>query len=172
MEFLNIFSLQDVAIVLTGLIIVSIIRIYYDSYVNKQKAKRFGSSLGIYNSLIDETKEGMIILDQDKVIFSNLEAADILHVRQHEIETDYLSTLKIREEFDDQQGDFLTLINDKEYIPNAYLEDETRSIPLSISVNHITPYSHNDGTQWRIVILQDRTHINELRQGAESLLAA
>jgi len=170
-DFLNLFSLTDVAIVFTGLVIVSIIRIYYDSYVNKQKAKRFGSSLGIYNSLLDDTREGLFILADDKVIFSNIEAADILHVKQHQIDKAYLSTLQVKDDYSSTRNDLFNIIQTKEYIPNATILNDTDNISVSISVNKVKPYSHTD-TVWYIVILQNMTHVHALREGAESLLAA
>jgi len=41
MEFLNLFSLKDVFLAATGLMLVSMLRIYYDSYVDRKKSKTF-----------------------------------------------------------------------------------------------------------------------------------
>lgn len=171
MEFLDLFSLTDVAIVFTGLVIVSIIRIYYDSHVNKQKAERFGSSLGIYNSLLEDTKEGLLIISEDEVIFSNTEAADILCVKPQQVDKDFLSTLKVGDSYSSEENNFLDSIMYKEYLPNAYITNGTNTTSLSISVNKIKPYSHNENI-WYVIILQNMKNVNDLREGAESLLAA
>ena len=171
MGFLDLFSLTDVAIVFTGLVIVSIIRIYYDSHVNRQKAERFGSSLGIYNSLLDGTKEGLLIIAEGEVVFSNTEAADILNVKPQQMEKEYLSTLNVGDEYSKKEENFLDAIQHKEYMPSAYITDGSKAISLSISVNKVKPYSHNEKT-WYVIILQNMQNVNELREGAESLLAA
>jgi hypothetical protein len=44
-------------------------------------------------------------------------------------------------------------------------------MPISISINKIKPYSHANDV-WYVIILQNMTNINELRDGAENLLAA
>jgi len=118
MDFLSKFSLVDVAIVFIGLVIVSIVRIWYDSYVNNKKAMQFGNSLGIYNSLLDETKEGLLIITQnDDVVFTNTEAADILHTRTHSINKDFLQTVQIEDEVKSSKDSLLECIHTQTYMP-------------------------------------------------------
>jgi len=167
MEFLELFSLKDVAIVLTGLIIASIVRIYYDSHVTEKKAKQFGNSLGIYNNLLDETREGLFILSNDKqIIFSNSESRNILNIKEHTIDKEYLETLMIGE-----QENLLNIIYTKTYLPNAYIVDNQNTKAISISINKMQPNKYT-AQVWYIVILQDMTQMSELRDGAQTLLAA
>jgi len=172
MEFLDRFSLQDVATVFIGLVVVSIVRIWYDYYVNKKKATQFGSSLGIYNNLLDDTKEGLIIIsDDDHVIYSNAEAADILNTKTHTIDADYLRTVSVANADKTETENLLDIIQSKNHIPNAYIMHSTEALAISISINNIQPHSHTDDT-WHVVILQDMTSINELRDNARNLLDA
>jgi len=169
MEFLNLFSLKDVAIVFTGLVIVSIIRIYYDSYVNGQKAKRFGNSLGIYNTLLNTQKEGLLIIAEDKLLFSNAEAAEILHTKVHKLDINYLRTLQIEYDYTKGKYTFLDSIKTLNYNADTNIIHDSDTLPVSISVNKFVPYSSTN-ILWYIVILQDMTSVRELQEGAESLL--
>ena len=169
MNFLDRFSLEDVAIVFIGLVIVSIIRIWFDSHVNRKKAKQFGSSLGIYNSLLDSNKEGLLIIaDDNNVIYTNNEAADILNTEVNSMEADYLSTVLIENIDSQSKENLLSIIYSQTHIPNAQLSD---SMAISISINKIKPYTQSDDI-WYIVIIQNMTSINELRDGARNLLDA
>ena len=172
MEFLDKFSLEDVVIVFIGLLLVSIVRIWYDSYVNKKKANQFGNSLGIYNSLLDDKKEGLLIVSDDNyVIYNNNEASDILNARDHEMGAAYLSTVIIENSDRTSKDKLLDIIQTHTHIPNAHIMHLSDSMPISISINKIKPYSHANDV-WYVIVLQNMTNMNELRDGAENLLAA
>ena len=172
MDFLDKFSLEDVVIVFIGLLLVSIVRIWYDLYVNKKKADQFGNSLGIYNTLLDDTREGLLIVSDDNyVIYSNNEATNILNARGHEMGTAYLSTVLIENSDRTRKDKLLDIIQTHTHIPNAYIMHLSDSMPISISINKIKPYSHANDV-WYVIVLQDMTNMNELRDGAENLLAA
>jgi hypothetical protein len=169
MEFLDLFSLKDVAIVFTGLMVASIIRIYYDSHVNRKKAERFGSSLGIYNTLLNTQKEGLIIIAGDKLIFSNDEAAEVLQIKSHQLDIEYLKTLQIQYDYNQDKEYFMDCIKTINYTPDANILSTSDRLPVSLSINKFTPYSNVDVT-WYVIILQDMTNIRDLQEGAESLL--
>ena len=172
MDFLDRFSLEDVAIVFIGLLIVSIFRIYYDSYVSRKKATRFGSSLGIYNNLLSDTKEGLLIVAaNNEVIYINTEAADILNTKTYGVDADYLSTVTIENSDTHSKENILDIMRTQNHIPNASIMHLLDPMAISISINTINPYSHTNDT-WYIVILQNMTSINELREGVKSLLDA
>ena len=172
MNFLDKFSLEDVAIVFIGLVIVSIVRIWFDSHVNRKKAKQFSSSLGIYNNLLDSSKEGLLIIaDDNNVIYTNPEAANILNTEVNGLEADYLSTVKIENSDNQTKENLLSIIHSQTHIPNAQLMHLSDSMAISISINKIKPYTESDDI-WYIVIIQNMTSINELRDGARNLLDA
>ena len=172
MEFLDRFSLEDVTIVFIGLVIVSIIRIWFEAHMNKKKATRFGSSLGIYNNLLDDTKEGLFILsDEGEIIFTNSEATHILNTRANRMNKEYLETLEIGDNHSSKKENLLDVIYNKTYLPNAYIVDDQDEKAISISINTLHPNKYM-GQTWYIVIIQDMTQISELRDGAQTLLAA
>jgi len=172
MEFLDRFSLEDVAIVFIGLLIVSIIRIWFEAHINKKKATRFGSSLGIYNNLLDDTKEGLFILsDEGEIIFANSEAKNILNTKAQNIDKAYLKTLEIGDKHSSKKENLFNIIYTKTYLPHAYIVNDRQEKAISISVNTLQPNKYM-GQTWYIVILQDMTQLNELRDGAQTLLAA
>ena len=167
MNFLDNFTLEDVATVFIGLLIVSIVRIWYESYVNKKKATQFGSSLGLYNSLLEDTKEGLLIItDTDNIIYVNDEAADVLHTQKNRIDKVFLSTFTIENVDRNSQDTLLNIIHTQSYLSTAY----TKSSPVSISINKVLPNENSHA--WYVVILQNITHIEELRDGAKDLLQA
>jgi len=170
MEFLDIFSLTDVFVAAIGLMLVSIMRIYYDSYVEKKKVKRFGSSLGIYNSLIEDSKEGLLIVsDNNEIIFTNIEAAKILNTNIEKLDSSYLDSVRIENEDNGKNESFLEILHTKNYIANAYIINDSGNLPISVSINKVntSPQAYN---YWYVVILRDMTNINELREGARGLL--
>ena len=173
MEFLDRFSLEDVVIVFIGLLIVSIFRIYYDSYVSRKKATRFGSSLGIYNNLLSNTKEGLLIIAaNDQVIYINTEAQDILNTKTYAVDVDYLNTVTIENTDTHTKENLLDIIHTQSHMPNASIMHNLDPMAISISINTINiPNSHTEDI-WYVVILQDMTSILELREGVTSLLDA
>ena len=172
MNFLDQFSLTDVTIVFIGLVIVSIVRIWYDAHVNRKKAAQFGNSLGIYNTLLDDTKEGLFILsDKGQLISSNIEATDILDIKAHHLDEDYLGTLIIEDDDNQIQENLLHVIHTKTYIPNAHIVNNPDAKAISISINKVNSFELTNQT-WYVVILQDLTQLTELKDGARNLLAA
>ncbi len=169
MNFLDLFSLKDVFIAASGLMVVSIARIYYDSYVEKKKIKNFGASLGIYNSLIEDNKEGLLIVSEhDKIISINKEAAHILHTTTESIDRDYLEKVRVVNTYNSTDESLLEIIHAKDYIANASI-DNFNHLPISISINkvNISPQSYN---YWYVVIIRDMSSINNLRNDAKVLL--
>lgn len=168
MNYLDNFTLEDVATVFIGLLLVSIVRIWYESYVNKKKATQFGSSLSLYNSLLEDTKEGLLIMtDTDNIIYVNNEAADVLHTQKNRIDKEFLSTFSIEDVNKSAEDNLLNIIHTQTHLSSAH----TKSSPISISINKILPHENANRT-WYVVILQNITHIEELRDGAKDLLQA
>jgi len=173
MEFLDRFSLEDVVIVFIGLLVVSIFRIYYDSYVSRKKAIRFGNSLGIYNNLLNNTKEGLLVISaNNKVIYINTEAADILNIKPYGVDADYLSTVTIENLDTHSKENLLDIIHTQDHIPNASIMHLLDPMPISISINTVTTPDSHTNDSWYIVVLQNMTSVNELREGVTNLLDA
>lgn len=136
--------------------------------MSRKKATRFGSSLGIYNNLLGNTKEGLLIIaDDNKVIYVNTEAADILNTNTYSVDTDFLSTVTIENSDTHSKENLLNIIHTQSHIPNASIMHHLDPMAISISINTITPDSHANDI-WYIVILQNMTSVQELRAGVKS----
>ena len=172
MEFLDIFSLKDVFIAAAGLMLVSMLRIYYDSYVEKKKVRNFGNSLGIYNSLIDDSEEGLLIVsDDNEIVFVNREAAEMLNTNKEKIDSSYFESIRIENEDNGTNESLLEAIQASKHIANAYLLNDSSKLPISVSINKV--YTSSQAyNYWNVVILRDMTSINELREGVRGLLEA
>jgi len=171
MEFLNIFTLKDVFIAGTGLVLVSMLRIYYDSYVERKKMKNFSQSLTIYNSLVEESRDGLLIISEDNnVIFANDEVANILNTPVGNFDSKDLYAIDIANEENGTTRSLLETIQSESYMENAYLVNGLNSLPISMSVNKVS-VSSDAQNYWYIGILRDMTNINDLREGTRELLA-
>jgi hypothetical protein len=87
------------------------------------------------------------------------------------MDSSYLETIIIEDKNSSENQNLLKLIYTKTYMPNAYIIDDENKKSISISINIFKPNKYISQT-WYIVILQDMTQISELRDGAQTLLAA
>lgn len=171
MDFLDIFSLSDVFIAATGLMFVSILRIYYDSYVEKKKVKRFGSSLELYNTTVEHTEEGLLIISSnDQVIFVNAEAEKILNTNTHRLDVGYLNEITIENHDTNAKESFLEMVHTKNHIVHADIITNAHKLPIIATINKVNVSSHSND-YWYIVILRDMTLMNDLREKAQNLLS-
>ena len=105
MDFLTLFTLKDVFLVSVGLMVAIIFRIYYDMYNEKNKVKYFAQSLELYNSLMDEKQEGILVLNKYyEPISVNNEALvllkiDIQNINQNFLEKMIINTTEKNERF-------------------------------------------------------------------------
>ena len=170
MDFLELFTLKDVFIAASGLMIASIIRIYYASYVEKKKVSNFAHSLTIYNTLHENAKAGLIILSADEhVLFVNQEAGNILNTPIDTVDNTFLSNISLCDEYSDSKENFIKKIQVQEEINNVYIEINTIKIPLSIEVNQSDSYSSSYDFVY-IISLRDMTGMNKLKEEVAKLL--
>jgi len=172
MEFLDLFTLKDVFIAGTGLIIASIIRIYYDSHVETKKVKRFGSSLGIYNSAIETNKSGLIVLSSsDEVIFVNTEAVNVLGANIEQLRNGHLDSLLIENEESKKSDSFLNTIHSLNHLPYAQLINKSQKVPVDVSINKINTSVQSKDFLY-VINISDNSSINQLQDEARELLVA
>ncbi len=172
MEFLDLFTLKDVFIAGTGLIIASIIRIYYDSHVETKKVKRFGSSLGIYNSTIETNKSGLIVLSSsNEVIFVNTEASNVLGANIEQLRNGHLDSLSIENEESKKSESFLNTIHSSNHIPYAQLINKSKKVSIEVSINKVHT-SIQEQDYLYVINISDNSSINQLQDEARELLIA
>lgn len=171
MEFLSLFSLKDVFFAGTGLVLVSMLRIYYDSYVDRKKVKHFSTSLSMYNSLFEESRDGLLILSEhNKIIFVNKEAADILKINIKKPDSKSLFVIDVENEENRKSKSFLDFIHTDGFMANGYLVNNANKLPIYISVNKVNILPEVD-EYYCVVHLRDMTNINKLREGTMDLLS-
>lgn len=172
MEFLDIFSLSDVFIAATGLMFVSILRIYYDSYVEKKKVARFGNSLELYNGTVENPEEGLLIISHsNEIIFVNKEAAKILNTNENSLDLDYLNSIYIENDDTYTNENFMEMIYAKNHIVNAHVVINSHKLPITATINKVKLSSDENNYSY-VVIIRDMTLMKDLREKAESLLSA
>jgi sensor histidine kinase regulating citrate/malate metabolism len=170
MEFLDIFSLTDVFIAATGLMFVSILRIYYDSYVEKKKVKRFGNSLELYNITVEDGKEGLLIIsNSNEIIFVNTEAAKILNTDKTSLDVNYLNSIGIEYYDTHTNENFMEMVYTKKHIVNAHVVINSYKLAITATVNKVNLTSYENDYCY-VVILHDMTLMNDLREKARSFL--
>jgi len=170
MTFLNKFTLYDVFLVAIGLILASLIRIFYDSYKEKIRLKKLGQMIKVYNESMDVYEEGVLIIsDKNEVVFSNKEASRIFAVKNGELTMEHLEEkVSIRISGSVNEESFVDIIQKRRNIPHAYIIVENASVPVSMNTNKFHMHFNQDNS-WRIVILQDIASKLKLQERIESI---
>jgi len=171
MGFLEQFTLYDVFLVALGLVIASIVRIFYDSYQERKRLEELDELVTIYNESMNAYDEGVLIIsDKDEIIFSNIEGRRILKVDSDTLDLAYLkSVVKISLQDSTKEYPFLSIIEEKKKIANARIIIENHALPVSLQSNtfHIGADSSKNGL-WRIITMQDISGKIKLQEKIES----
>lgn len=170
MDFLKQFTLFDVFLVAVGLVLASIIRIFYDSYKERLRLKKLGRMVKVYNDSMDIYEEGVLIIsDKKEVIFANKEAARIFALGDNDVTMEYLKEqVSIRLSGASEEDEFMDIVHKRRNIPQAYIIVGNSSIPVSMNTNKFhMQFEHNDS--WRIIILQDIASKLKLQERKDSM---
>ncbi len=169
MDLLNKFTLYDIFLVATGLVLASLIRIFYDSYKEKRRLKKLGQVIKVYNESMDVYEEGVLIIaDDNEVIFVNKEASRIFAAKNRKINTEYLSSVRVRLGNSLDDDSFLDIIKKRKNIPHGYVISGNSIVPVSINTNKFHMH-FNCNDSWRIVILQDIAYKLKLQERLEAM---
>jgi len=169
-DFLNQFTLYDVFLVALGLVLASIIRIFYDSYKEKKRLEKLGHMIKVYNKSMDAYEEGILILsDKNEVVFANKEALRIFAVERTALDAEYLEGfVRVRLNGASDEVPFLDMIQLRKNIPHAYITSGDSTTPVSINTNIFRMHLDHDNA-WRIVIIQDIADKLKLEERMESM---
>lgn len=170
MWILEQFSLYDVFLVAIGLVLASLIRIFYDSYKEKQRLNALTESLKIYNQSIDMYEEGVIMIsDKNEIIFANKEAYRIFGSNDDILDMDYLNNkVKIRLEQTVKEENLLDAIDTKKNITTAHIVTDNLSVPVSINTNKFY-MSYDRNSFWQVIVIQDLTSKIILQERIENI---
>ena len=172
MDFIDIFSISDVFKVALGLMLASIIRLYYASYLEKKKISNFSNSLTIYNTLMEDTQSGLIIItNNDKILFSNTIASDMLNTKGKDIDSTYLENIYISDVYSNKKEKFIQGIHAQHHMTNVCLETDDYKLPISIEINKTNMNSDSYNHEFLyIIIMHDMTKMNALKEDVTHLL--
>ncbi len=167
---MNQFTLYDVFLVGVGLVLASLVRIFYDSYKEKKRLRKLGRMVKVYNDSMDIYEEGVLIISgKEEVIFANKEAARIFGLKKGSVTMEYLKEkVSIRLGGSFEEDEFIDIIQKRRNIPHAYILVGNASVPVSINTNKFhMQFSHNNS--WRIIILQDIANKLKLQERIDSI---
>ncbi|MCM1251573.1 MAG: response regulator [Clostridium sp.] len=122
----------------------------------------------LYREIVTNLLEGVMVISMNgKITMLNLAAEQILGLTQEDIGASYVNVFLTREGTDDFSQVILDTIYEKEKVRNMpvdyTLEGKIRNLSLT------TSYIHNDGEKSVVVVIEDVTELNELRDAQTAL---
>ena len=165
MHFLQQFSLYDVFLVSLGLVIASLVRIYYDSRQERKKLEELDNKVRVYNQSIDAYEEGILILTHDdEVLFVNKEFADFFGVGEDEISKKFLEESQLTFiNNPSKHVNFLDAVDRRKYISDVRISKLRHVAPVKISSNLFRGDNDSD-TFWRVIVISDLSEYYRLQK--------
>lgn len=122
----------------------------------------------LYKEIVTNLLEGVMVISMNgKITMLNPAAERMLGLTQEDIGNSYINVFLVREGADAFNEAILDTIYEKEKVSNMpvdyVLEGETRNLSLT------TSYIHNDGEKSVVVVMEDVTELNELRDAQTAL---
>ncbi len=171
MGFLSRFTLYDVFLVALGLVIASIIRIFYDSYKERKRLEELDALVSVYNESMDTYNEGVIIIsDNHEIIFSNKEIRRILRIGEDELNVEYLrEKVFFLVQNNTRKVHFFDGLKEHDALPNAEIIIGAHNLAIAAN-SHIfeTKSVTKNPMLWRIITLRDISGQVRLQKKIES----
>ncbi|MCM1468201.1 MAG: response regulator [Alistipes sp.] len=122
----------------------------------------------LYKEIVTNLLEGVMVISmKGKITMLNPAAERILGLTQEDIGNSFINVFLTREGTDDFNEVILDTIYEKDKVSNMpvdyMLEGETRNLSLT------TSYIHSDGEKSVVVVMEDVTELNELRDAKTAL---
>ncbi len=123
---------------------------------------------GLYREIVTNMLEGVMVISMNgKITLLNPSAERILGLTQEEIGDSFINVFLTREGTDDFNEAILDTVYEKKKVSNMpvdyMLDGETRNLSLT------TSYIHNEGEKSVVVVMEDVTELNELRDAQTAL---
>lgn len=123
---------------------------------------------GLYREIVTNMLEGVMVISmKGKITMLNPAAERMLGLTQEDIGDSFINVFFTREGTDAFNEAILDTVYEKEKVSNMpvdyLLEGETRNLSLT------TSYIHNDGEKSVVVVMEDVTELNELRDAQTAL---
>ncbi len=171
MDYLDRFTLYDVFLVAVGLAVASIIRIFYDSYKEKQRLKKLDELVSIYSKSMNSYSEGVIVIANGKdVLFANKEACRILGTVGNRPNISYLKNIvKIIVGDSGDEKRFLPVLEDSVSIADATIVVGDKQLPVEVSSNKFSSSERDGDTKvWQVIVIRDATSKLAMKEKLES----
>lgn len=122
----------------------------------------------LYKEIVTNLLEGVMVISMNgKITMLNPAAEHMLGITQDDIGDSFINVFLTREGTDDFNEAILDTVYEKEKVSNKpidyMLEGEIRNLSLT------TSYIHNDGEKSVVVVIEDVTELNELRDAQTAL---
>ncbi len=122
----------------------------------------------LYREIVTSLTEGVMVIGMNgKIVMLNPAAEQMLGLTQEDIGDSFVNVFLTREGTDDFTGAILDTIYEKGRVSNMpvdfFLEGETRNLSLS------TSYIRSEGDKAVVVVMNDVTELNELRDAQTAL---
>ena len=122
----------------------------------------------LYKEIVTNLLEGVMVISMNgKIAMLNPAAEHMLGITQDDIGDSFINVFLTREGTDDFNEAILDTVYEKEKVSNKpidyMLEGEIRNLSLT------TSYIHNDGEKSVVVVIEDVTELNELRDAQTAL---
>ena len=122
----------------------------------------------LYKEIVTNLLEGVMVISmKGKITMLNPAAEHMLGLTQEDIGNSFINVFLTREGTDDFNEVILDTVYEKEKVSNMpvdyMLEGETRNLSLT------TSYIQNDGEKSVVVVMEDVTELNELRDAQTAL---
>lgn len=122
----------------------------------------------LYKEIVTNLLEGVMVISLNgKITMLNPAAEHMLGLTQDDIGDSFINVFLTREGTDDFNEAILDTVYEKEKVSNKpvdyMLEGEIRNLSLT------TSYIHNDGEKSVVVVMEDVTELNELRDAQTAL---
>ncbi len=172
MDFLSIFTLEDVFLVAIGLVTVSIIRIYYDSYIERKKIKYLCRLIDIHNNIDEDEKEGILVIsNNNKVILADSGVGRIFGINKEDIDIEYLNNIRIQlDDSNHTESNLMDIIINKNHLDSARILNSGKNLSVSTSLSKAyapsIPYDSSC-----VVVFKNLNSTNKLREAADDLIS-
>lgn len=122
----------------------------------------------LYKEIVTNLLEGVMVISMNgKITMLNPAAEHMLGITQDDIGDSFINVFLTKEGTDDFNEAILDTVYEKEKVSNKpidyMLEGEIRNLSLT------TSYIHNDGEKSVVVVIEDVTELNELRDAQTAL---
>jgi len=170
MNILSMFTLEDVFLTAIGLVTISIMRIYYDSHMERKKIKHLCGLIDVHNHIEEDEKEGILVIsNNNKVISADSGVAHIFGVPSEDIDIEYLDNIRVKLD-DNSESSFMDVIKEGGHMRSAKILNSGKQLRVSLNLNRVYRPSVSDDS-WSVVVIKNLNNASKLHKAADDLMS-